>query len=122
MLDIDGATFVGAFPALGMTATIAAAVKRGIDAEMARCVLALYRSAAQPAMVELGRRFVTARPPGGLVIVAEQDHYAGTEQMMRWVADAVDARVATIAGCGHWWMIQNPARAADILIEHWSAD
>lgn len=120
-LSLDDATFVAAFTSLGMSASIAAAVKRGLDAETGRCVLALYRSAAQPAMVELGGRFVAARPSRGLVIVAEEDHYAGTPEMMHDVAESVGARTARIPGCGHWWMIQNPVLAADILVEHWSS-
>lgn len=120
-LSLDEETFVAAFTSLGMTASIAAAVKRGLDTETGRCVLALYRSAAQPAMVELGRRFIAARPSHGLVIVAEEDHYAGTPEMMQVVADSVGARTSRIPGCGHWWMIQNPVLAADILVNHWSS-
>lgn len=121
-ISLDEATFVAAFTALGMTESIASAVKRGLDDETGRCVLSLYRSAAQPYMAGLGRRFVAARPPRGLVIIAEEDGYAGTPAMMREVADSVGARTAVIPGCGHWWMIQNPGLAADILVEHWSRD
>lgn len=121
LVGLDRDMFVAAFTALGMTEAIAGAVKDGLDEETARCIVALYRSAAQPRMVELGRRFAGARPSHGLVVAAEEDHYAGTVEMMEQVADSVGARVVHVPRCGHWWMIQDPALAADILMEHWAS-
>lgn len=121
LVGLDRDTFIGAFTSLGMTADIAGAVSDGLDDETARCIVALYRSAAQPAMAELGRRFVAARPANGLVVVAEEDHYAGTTAMMEEVAASVGAHVARVPACGHWWMIQNPVLAADLLIGHWDS-
>jgi pimeloyl-ACP methyl ester carboxylesterase len=111
--------FAAAFVALGMTDPIAREVKRAVDTDMARCILALYRSAAQPRMAELGARVAAARPPFGTVVVADGDHYAGTVAMMEQMAARLGARTARMPGCGHWWMIEQPTRAADMLIEHW---
>lgn len=112
--------FVTVFVALGMTDAIARDVKRAVNPDMARCILALYRSAAQPRMAELGTRVVATRPAGGTVVVADGDHYAGTVAMMEQMAARLGARTATMPGCGHWWMIEQPVRAAEMLIEHWA--
>ena len=120
MLSLDEESFAAVFSQLGMTEAIARAVRRGLNDETARCVLALYRSAAQPAMGTLGEAFVGARPGNGLVVIAENDHYAGTDAMHADVAASVGASVVRIAGAGHWWMIEKPSEAADMLIAHWA--
>lgn len=120
MLSLDEDSFAAVFTALGMTDAIARAVRHGLDDETARCVLALYRSAAQPEMCRLGEAVATARPANGLFIVAENDHYAGTDAMHVEVAASVGAGVHRIAGAGHWWMIEKPAEAAEVLVAHWT--
>ena len=42
---------------------------------MGRCILALYRSAAQPKMTEWGEELANAERRPGLVIIATEDHY-----------------------------------------------
>ena len=116
-LDVD--TFAAVFGSLGMSDRIAREVKEHVTSDMARSILSLYRSAAQPAMADLGRAFVSTRPAHGLVVLAENDHYAGPHDNHREMASLVGAAVAEMPGCGHWWMIENPARAADILVAHW---
>jgi pimeloyl-ACP methyl ester carboxylesterase len=119
MVAMPAEQFIEAFTGLGMTPEIAAQVKGYINDDMARCVLALYRDAAQPVMAELGQQFVTAQPSNGLVIIAEGDHFAGSVEMMTSMAHNMNADVATIDDAGHWWMCQQPTQAADILIAHW---
>jgi alpha/beta superfamily hydrolase len=87
---------------------------------MARCILALYRSAAQPALAAVGKLFTTAAPPNGLAIIAPNDHFAGTVEDMHHVAKSVNATTATIDDAGHWWMCSHPEQAATILIKHWA--
>ena len=118
-MAISDSDFVALFSALGMTADIAAQVKRGINNEMARCILALYRDAAQPRMAELGRQFIAAAPANGLVIVATKDHYAGPVENMMQIAQQVNAKTATITDAGHWWMCEQPQFAASMLMQHW---
>ena len=120
MVEVDADTFSAMFTPLGMGDVVARRVKQGVDAEMARCILALYRDAAQPAMVGVGASFVSRRPANGLVIIAENDHYAGPESHHTWLAGAVGADVARLSGVGHWWMCENPAAGADMLVAHWS--
>ena len=119
MVAISESDFVAIFSSLGMTADIAGQVKRGINDEMARCILALYRDAAQPRMAELGRQFIAAAPANGLVIVATNDHFAGPAENMTQIAVQVNAKTATIADAGHWWMCERPQFAASMLMQHW---
>jgi hypothetical protein len=120
MVAMPDEQFVDAFSGLGMTREIAADVKSHINDEMARCILALYRDAAQPAMAALGKQFAAAKPKNGLVIIAEEDHFAGDERTMTEVANSVGADTAKLSGVGHWWMCQQPAVAADMLMKHWA--
>lgn len=118
MADQD---FVDTFSSLGMTPTVAANIKSHVNDDMGRCILALYRSAAQPVVANLGKLFATSAPPNGLAIIAPNDHFAGTVQDMHHVAKTVNATTATINDAGHWWMCSHPEQAASILIEHWDS-
>jgi pimeloyl-ACP methyl ester carboxylesterase len=119
MIAMEDDVFAESFVQLGMTDAIARDVKLSINQDMGSCVLALYRDAAQPAMSRLGERLIVNRPPNGLVFIADQDHFAGTVSMMEEMAEVLDADVAELAQCGHWWMIQNPDAAAEHLVRHW---
>jgi pimeloyl-ACP methyl ester carboxylesterase len=121
MVAMPDDQFVDAFSGLGMSREIAADVKSHINEEMARCILALYRDAAQPALVPVGKQFAAARPKNGLVIIAEEDHYAGSLETMTSVANSVGAEVAVLSGVGHWWMCQRPDLGADMLMAHWES-
>ena len=121
MVAIGESDFVAIFSSLGMTADIAGQVKRGINDEMARCILALYRDAAQPRMAELGKQFIAAAPTNGLVIVAPNDHFAGSVESMLQIAQQVNAKTATIADAGHWWMCEQPQFATSMLMQHWNS-
>jgi hypothetical protein len=121
MVAMPDDQFVDAFSGLGMTREIAAEVKSHINDEMARCILALYRDAAQPALVPVGKQFAAVQPKNGLVIIAEQDHYAGTLETMTSVANSVGAEVAVLPEVGHWWMCQRPDLGADMLMAHWAS-
>ena len=121
MVAMPDDQFVDAFSGLGMTREIAAEVKSHINDEMARCILALYRDAAQPALVPVGKQFAAVQPKNGLVIIAVEDHYAGTLETMTSVANSVGAEVAVLTGVGHWWMCQRPDLGADMLMAHWAS-
>ena len=109
----------GMFTGLGMSSEIATSLAEASTEEMGRCVLALYRAAAQPALVELGKRVIAADRPAGLVINATGDAYVGS---------ALGAEVATDLGVdqlvlqdnGHWWMIEDPETAAAGLAGFWA--
>ncbi len=105
---------------IGMTNDIAGEVAPWMNDDMARCILGLYRSAAQPAMAQLGARIATQSHPNGLVLVPVDDHYPGTPEMAEQVAQSCGAASTRLESVGHWWMIQNPSAGADALIAHWS--
>lgn len=107
------------FTGMGVSPEIASALANGVDEEMGRCILALYRDAAQPAMSELGSRLFATDLPPGLVINATADPYVspglGSE-----VAGLLGARELPLPDLGHWWMTEDPAQAADGLVKFWS--
>jgi len=107
---------------LGMSPEAAARVSVGQNEEMARCILALYRSAAPPAMADLGRRVADTERRPGLILLPTEDHFAGTQPMYAEVAASLGAELLTMKGFNHWWMFgEGAAIAADALIAHWDA-
>jgi pimeloyl-ACP methyl ester carboxylesterase len=83
--------------------------------ETARCVLALYRSAAQPKLAEWGEELARAERRRALVIIASEDPVVGGEVLARRSADRNGAEVAVLEGLGHFWMLEDPGRAAAVL-------
>ena len=121
MLAIPVAERAAQYQALGMTPDVAKAVAAAADEAMGRCILALYRSAAQPAMARLGEQLGKAAARPGLVIIPPNDGYTGGERRARWAAEKAGANVAVLPGLGHWWMLQDPRAGASALREFWSA-
>jgi pimeloyl-ACP methyl ester carboxylesterase len=88
-----------------------------INRSMADCILDLYRSA-----VTVGRQWgpdFAAIPAPGLVIIPGEDPFLSAASATRAAARA-GARTAALDGLGHWWMLQDPARAAVVLREFWA--
>ena len=105
----------------GMHPAIADRVALGIDEAMGACILPLYRSAAQPAVAELGSRLEAAAVRPGLALLPTEDSYVGTDEQRRRAAARAGARVEVLEGLGHWWMTEDPDRAAAVLSEFWSS-
>ena len=105
------------YESLGMTKAIAQKVAAGANADMGRAILALYRSAAQPVMRDLGARLPQASAKPGLAIIATEDTYVGGETLARRSAERAGAKVAVLEGAGHWWMCQQPKQGADAINE-----
>lgn len=105
----------------GMPADMATSLAAAQGPEMGRAILALYRSARQPAMAEAGGALgnATARP--GLSILATEDTYVGTNEMRRLAAERAGAQTEVLEGLGHWWMVQDPARGAAALTRFWES-
>ena len=108
------------YEAMGMLG-VASQVSAALDDGTARCILALYRSAAQPAMAVYGQRLAAASARPGLVLVPTEDPYTGGEQRARWGAGQAGAQVALLRGLGHWWMLQDPDAGAQALGAFWSS-
>jgi pimeloyl-ACP methyl ester carboxylesterase len=105
----------------GMHPAIADRVAPGIDEAMGACILRLYRSAAQPVVAELGAGLETAAARPGLALLPTEDHFVGTDEQRRRAAARAGARVEVLDGLGHWWMTQDPERAAAMLSSFWSS-
>ena len=119
MVEASLADKVAMFEGLGMPPAVASEVALGLDETMGRCILALYRDAAQPALRDAAAFLPAAAARPGLVIVARDDHYVGTEAMARHAAVQAGASVTVLDGVGHWWMLQDPARGATALETFW---
>lgn len=109
------ADMAAGFSALGMGDAVAAQVAPAVNEDMARCIVPLYRSAAQPAMSDLGNRLGEASVNPGLVVIATEDHYTGGEALARRTAERAGAEVVVLDGLGHWWMCEDPVRGAGAL-------
>lgn len=121
MIHAPAADTAAGLAAAGMGAVAAAAVAEAMDDDMGRCILSLYRSAAQPYLADLGARLVAGPPlPPGLVIIPTDDPFAGTPAMATEVAGWLGAATCTLEGRGHWWMVGDPDVVADALMRHWS--
>ncbi|MBM9469265.1 alpha/beta hydrolase [Nakamurella sp. YIM 132084] len=105
--------------ARGIDRAVAARLAAGQGEEMGRAVLRLYRSAAQPAMADAGRDLHLAAARPGLCVLAAEDDLAGPITARTRTAERAGARTAVLEGLGHWWMVQDPARAAGTLATFW---
>lgn len=105
----------------GIARPVAEQLAAGQGEEMSRAILALYRSAAQPAMAEMGRNLEAAAARPGLSILAAEDHLAGSDDMRRRAAERAGARTEELEGLGHWWMVEDPARGARALADFWAS-
>jgi pimeloyl-ACP methyl ester carboxylesterase len=105
---------------LGLGA-VAEPIAAALNAEMGRCILALYRSAKQPAMQRFGQELPKAASRPGLAIVPLQDTYTGGPVLARRSAERAGAAVAELEGRGHWWMCEDPAGGAAVLDNFFSS-
>jgi pimeloyl-ACP methyl ester carboxylesterase len=115
---VPAETRAGLFESAGATHEQALVMVGAADATMAECILALYRSA-----VDVGREWgpqFSQVPAPGLVVVPSEDPFLSAEHA-RTAAVQAGAGVAELPGMGHWWMLQDPGRAAGVLEEFWGS-
>ena len=106
---------------MGIPAAVATELALAQGPEMGRAILALYRSAAQPAVSEAGRFLANATARPGLCLLATEDTYVGTDEQRRAAAEQAGARTEVLEGLGHWWMLQDPVRGAKALTDFWDS-
>jgi pimeloyl-ACP methyl ester carboxylesterase len=112
----------GGLVAVGMPEeTARAAATLLATAETGRCILALYRSAAQPKLAEWGEELAHAERRPALVIIASEDFRVGGETLARRSAERYGADIAMLDGLGHWWMREDPARGAAALAKFFAS-
>jgi pimeloyl-ACP methyl ester carboxylesterase len=120
VLDAPTASRTQLYETLGIPHEASLALAEAYDETMARCILSLYRSVAQPAMARWGERLPDARTRPGLVIIPTEDDYTGGEARARWSAERAGAQIAVLHGLGHWWMLEDPERGAEMLRRFWN--
>ncbi|GAB2627011.1 alpha/beta hydrolase [Paractinoplanes abujensis] len=105
----------------GIPSPTAEQVAPALNADMERAVLSLYRSAAQPVMAERGRDLTKAAARPGLAIIGTADHAVGSVEQRRRAAGRAGAKeIREMAGSDHWWMLEDPKRAALMLTAFWA--
>jgi pimeloyl-ACP methyl ester carboxylesterase len=104
---------------LGITGAAARTLAEAFDGSMGRCILALYRSVPEAVLAHWGQRATVASARPGLVLIPTDDGHTGGEMRHRWLAERSGAEVAVLTGLGHWWMVQDPAAAAEALQRFW---
>lgn len=107
----------GIFELFGVPHDAAVRLAGSVDETMTGCILPLYRSA-----VHVGREWAPDFhdiPKPGLVLAATEDAFGSVERTKTGAANA-GATVATLDGLGHWWMLQDPAKAAAVLKDFWA--
>ncbi|BDX32221.1 hydrolase [Mycobacterium antarcticum] len=85
----------------GIPPEIGAAIAEHQNDDMKTAILALYRSAAQPAMAEAGRALESAAARPGLSLLATNDPFIGANDHRRRAADRAGARTEVLEGLGH---------------------
>ena len=101
----------------GLPHDAALELNRHTDATMAGCILDLYRSATS-----IGTEWSPAFhdvPAPGLVVIPTGDAFLSADHA-RAAATGAGAAVAELDGLGHWWMLQDPARGAELLTTFWA--
>lgn len=107
------------YEAIGIARPTADELAAASDAEMARCVLALYRSAAQPAMAAWGAELGPAGSRPGLALIAPHDPFVRGLDLAPQMAESLGARSVVLDDQGHWWMLGDPEGSARLLMEFW---
>lgn len=108
------------FASAGMSMDVGVEIARGQGPEMGDAILRLYRSAAQPVMAQAGRDLEKAAARPGLSILPTADTYVGSDEIRRRAADRAGARTEVLDGLGHWWMVEDPGRGAEVLNRFWA--
>lgn len=116
-LDVRGrAELLASF---GIPDDVAQVLAPGCDAALGECVLGLYRSAAQPALAELGAAMERAAARPGLAILPTEDDGVGAMELRRRSAERAGAQAAVLDGADHWWTITAACEAAAALRQFW---
>ncbi|MCD9197718.1 alpha/beta fold hydrolase [Aeromicrobium wangtongii] len=116
IVALDGDELGAAF---GVPPRLAPTMAEHLDDTMGDAILKVYRSAAQPAMRQLGDQLAQADRRPALLIHPTADPFVPPE-MTPPVAARMDAEILALDGLGHWWMFEDPAQAAAGLVDFWA--
>jgi pimeloyl-ACP methyl ester carboxylesterase len=110
----------GSLRAAGVPEAGAVTLAAAYDATMGGCILDLYRSALPNPYADWGAALDRPAPAPGLVLQPTADPYDDPVRSGE-VAARLGARTERLDGLGHWWMLQDPERAAAALRSFWEA-
>ncbi len=119
MLSLSAAERAEVFADLGLPADTALSMAEAFDDDMGRCILVLYRDAAQPAMTELGDRLEAAPRRPAAIIDPADDPYVPSH-LVAAVVERIGAQRIGLDDQSHWWMVNAPEPAADALVAFWA--
>lgn len=116
---------VGASPAdraailmgVGVPEAHAPTMAAALDATMGAAILALYRSAT-----DVGNEWndgIDDIQGRGLIIASMLDPFRSADRALR-LAKRTGAGIVELPEAAHFWMLEQPAQAAEILTAHWS--
>ena len=117
MLALPAADLAAGLVGGGAPPDLAALQADALDAEMARCILALYRSA-----VTVGAEWqpgVDAMPHRPAVVFHGADDPYVAREFMERMAARLDGRLVVFDGCGHWWAWERAPQVAAALTDLW---
>ena len=103
----------GVFQLFGVPEAGALKLAEMADAQMAECILSLYRSATPNPHADWGGA-LTHCPTPGTVLIAENDAF-GDAALATEVAAALGAQVRHLANRGHWWALEDAAGSATMI-------
>jgi pimeloyl-ACP methyl ester carboxylesterase len=103
--------------AVGVPESGAGEMAEHLDETMGAAILTLYRSAIDVGN-EWGPGIDSIRGPG-LLIESQQDPFRSAVRVKR-LAARTGAAVAVLPDAGHFWMLDSPDRAAEIITKFWA--
>ncbi|GAB2625444.1 alpha/beta hydrolase [Paractinoplanes abujensis] len=104
----------------GVPADVGAEIDAAHDEAMSRAVLALCRSARPNLYEDWGAAVTAPVAAPGLVLVPTGDLPPGAWARNEDVARRFGARVERLDGLSHYWMLDDPPRAAQVLQRFWA--
>lgn len=115
-LDMSVEDRARAYERWGLAPNIAAMLGSWFDEPMGSAILDLYRSARDVSR-EWSAGLVGVEAPG-LALLPTEDPFAD-EQLVTAAAAEHGIPLVRLDGLGHWWMLEDPSRVADVLQEFW---
>lgn len=116
MLAATTAERAALLAAVGVPEAHATEMASHLDSTMGAAILTLYRSA-----VDIGTEWgpgIDRIRGAGLVISSMQDPFRSHDRATR-LAARTGADLVELPEAGHFWMLEQPERCAQILTEHW---
>lgn len=110
----DPTGFFDVLAGLGVPAGHLPNMRSAFDDDMAESILTLYRSATPNIHAHWNTSGRGGTLPRGLILHAENDPFDNHEKAGE-VAERLGADFSVLPNVGHFWMIEDPSTAADIL-------